>query len=102
LALRHVAFADDNGAVHLDLVHGFAHGFDGDLVGFVAIAEAHGAGGRNGPIFNYAQKFKAECFFHSGALRGRNLRAKCGLRSIGVWEAMERTGHRHWAITLQQ
>jgi hypothetical protein len=53
------AFADDDGAVHFDLVHGLAHSFDGDLVGFVAITEAHGAGGSDGSIFDYAQKFKA-------------------------------------------
>src|SRR5208283_4991844 len=42
------AFADGDGAVHFHLVHGFAHGFDGDFVGFVAIAKSHGAGGSDG------------------------------------------------------
>jgi hypothetical protein len=65
------AFADDDGAIHFELIHCFAHGFDGDFVGFVAIAETHGAGGGDGGIFDYAQEFKAKLFFHIGALRGR-------------------------------
>jgi len=36
--------SDDDGAVHLHLIHGFAHGFDGRFIGFVAVTKAHGAG----------------------------------------------------------
>ena len=58
---RFIAFAlaDDDDAVHLESVHCFAHGFDGDFVGFVAITEAHGAGGGDGGVFDYTQKFQA-------------------------------------------
>ena len=52
-------FTDNDDAVHLESVHGFAHGFDGDFVGFVAVAEAHGASGGDGGVFDYAQKFQA-------------------------------------------
>ena len=54
-----LAFANDDDAVHLEPVHCFAHGFDGDFVGFVAITEAHGAGGGDGGVFDYTQKFQA-------------------------------------------
>src|SRR5215469_7734485 len=61
-----LAFADDDGAVHLDFVHRRAHGLDGDFVSFVAVAEAHGAGGRDRSVFDDAQKIEAETFFHTG------------------------------------
>ena len=53
------AFTNDDDAVHLKRVHGFAHGFDSDFVGFVAVTEAHGTGGGDGSVFDYAQKFQA-------------------------------------------
>src|ERR1700686_5314970 len=49
-----LAFADDDGAVHLYGVHGFAHGFHGDFIGFVAVAETHGARGGDGGRFDDA------------------------------------------------
>ena len=68
-----LAFADDDGAVHLHRVHGLAHGFHGDFVGFVAVTKTHGArrGDRGG--FDYAEKFEAELRFHgwrSGSVTG--------------------------------
>jgi len=59
-----LAFTDDDDAVHLERVHGLAHGFDGDFVGFVAITEAHGAGGGDGGVFYDAQKFETQLRFH--------------------------------------
>jgi hypothetical protein len=58
------AFADNDDAVHLERVHRFPHGFDGDFVGFVAIAEAHGACCGDGGVFDDAQEFKAQLSFH--------------------------------------
>ena len=58
------AFTDDDDAVHLQGVHGFAHGFDGDFVGFVTITETHGAGGGDGGVFDDAQKFETQLRFH--------------------------------------
>ena len=60
-----LAFPDDDGAVHLHLIHGLAHGFDGHFIGFGAITTAHGAGGGDSGIFNNTQKFQAELFFHA-------------------------------------
>jgi hypothetical protein len=59
-----LAFADDDGAVHLYGVHGFAHGFDRYFIGFVAIAETHGARGGDGGRFYDAKKFETELRFH--------------------------------------
>ena len=59
------AFADDDGAVHRT-VSICAHGFDGGVVGLVAVTQAHGAGGSDRGVFNDAQKFQAELFFHVG------------------------------------
>src|SRR6201987_130149 len=61
-----LAFTDDDGAIHLDLVHGGAHGFDGHFIGLVAVAKTHGASRGDGGILDHAQKIKAELFFHTG------------------------------------
>jgi hypothetical protein len=39
------AFADDDGALHGNGVHGGAHGFGGNFVSTLAVAKAHGFGG---------------------------------------------------------
>src|SRR6202007_1733717 len=56
--------------------------FNGHLIGFVAIAEAHCVGRRDGGAFDDAQKFEAKRFFHYGSCSSRLARgegtSRCG------------------------
>jgi hypothetical protein len=60
-----LAFADHDCAVHSDGIHFRAHGFDGHLVGLMAVSKAHCVRGGDRGTFDDAQKFQAECFFHA-------------------------------------
>ena len=102
-----LAFTDDDGAVHGDGVHGFAHGLGGDLVGVLAVALAHHLGAGDGRVLYHAQEFQAEVGLDVlsvalgdgfGGLCLCNGCHKClrdglGLRAPGVGETPASTAH---------
>ena len=61
------AFADDDGAVHADAIHGAAKCFHGHLIGLAPIAEAHGAGRRNRSSLYNTQKLQTKRLLHDGS-----------------------------------
>ncbi len=54
------AFADDDRAVHGNMVHDLTHRFGGGLIGLMAVAGAHGACGGDGRLLDHAQQFQTE------------------------------------------
>ena len=58
-----LAFADDDGAVHRDRVHGLAHGLGRDLIAQMAVALAHGARRFDGGVFHHAQELQRQIAF---------------------------------------
>ena len=71
-----LAFADDDGAVHWHFVHDFAHGFDGGLIGFVAVAQAHGACADSMAAFSTTRKNSKLSSFSIG----------CPPASLDLWK----------------
>ena len=59
-----LAFADDDLAAHRHGVHDLAHGFDGDVVGVLALALSHGLRRSDRRRFDDAQELKPQLVLH--------------------------------------
>ena len=74
-----LAFADHDGAVDVDGLHLLAHGVHRHLVGVLAVALAHGAGGRDGGPLHHPHELQKQVVAMHGcsclALVGRQLDA---------------------------
>ena len=58
------AFADHDGAVHLQAVHRFAHRLHRHFIRLVTIAKTHRARCCNCRVFYHSQEFQAQLSFH--------------------------------------